>query len=67
MIPLSESNRRISLRYSRLIFVVFLVVSVYTFFNKESIVAKLLATGGFIGFMYLLIISFKSSFKPKIR
>lgn len=61
----NESNRRIVLMTSRTIITVLLVVGLYAFFNKEPVAAKLLAMGGSIGLTFLLIISFKSSLKPK--
>jgi len=42
-----------------------LTFSIYTFFDKEPIAAKLLAIGGSIGILYLLIMSFKSLSKSK--
>lgn len=58
---LDEDNRGNVLMISRTIITIFLVFGIYTFFNKEPIAAKLLAMGGSIGFLLLLIMSFKSS------
>ncbi|MET3684413.1 hypothetical protein ABID56_002550 [Alkalibacillus flavidus] len=59
-----EDNARIVLMISRTIFAVFIMISVYAFFNQEEIVAKLLATSGFIGMLFLFTMSFFKSSKP---
>ncbi|MCR1834863.1 hypothetical protein NSA56_10680 [Oceanobacillus caeni] len=60
---LNENN--IGINISRTIITIALIFSIYTFFGKEQIGAKLLSVGGFIGFLFLLIMSFKSSLKSK--
>lgn len=62
---LDEDKKGIVLMISRTILTIMLVISIYTFFNKEPIAAKLLATGGFIGLLFLLIMSFTSSSTSK--
>ncbi|GAB4071854.1 hypothetical protein GCM10028778_00010 [Barrientosiimonas marina] len=60
-----DKKGNVLLLVSRTIITIFLVFGIYTFFNKEPMAAKLLATGGSIGFLFLLIITFKSSLTSK--
>ncbi|PAV29155.1 hypothetical protein CIL05_12195 [Virgibacillus profundi] len=61
MSPRKLDNRGIVLMISRTIITIILIFGIYTFFNKEPIAAKLLAMGGSIGLLFLLIMSFRSS------
>lgn len=62
---LNKSNIRIEI--SRTILAFFLVSGIYSFFTNEHIAAKLLATSGSLGVLFLLIMSFMSSSKSKSK
>ncbi|MFD2760615.1 hypothetical protein [Lentibacillus juripiscarius] len=54
------NKNKIRIDISRTILAILLFFGIYTFFNKEPVAAKLLAMGGSIGFLFLLIMSFRS-------
>lgn len=60
-----NGNNNIMLNISRTILAIVLIFSIYTFFDKEPITAKLLAAGGSILLLFLLIMSFTSAVKSK--
>lgn len=62
---LNKSNIRIEI--SRTILAFFLVSGIYSFFTNEHIAARLLAMGGSLGVLFLLIMSFMSSSKSKSK
>lgn len=63
MLSSKSDESHIRLYFSRIILAVVMLFSIYTFFEKEPIAAKLLSFGGFILLLILLIMSFKSPSK----
>lgn len=51
---------------SQIMIIVFLIVNIYVFINKESIVAKSLTMVSFFIFLFLLIVSFIALYKMKM-
>jgi len=58
-------NNKIKIDISRTILAFVLIFSIYTLFNAEQIAAQLLAIGGFIGILFLFILSFTPWAKSK--
>jgi len=62
---LMTRNNKIKIDISRTILAFVLIFSIYTLFNAEQIAAQLLAIGGFIGILFLFILSFTPWAKSK--
>ncbi|WP_085523737.1 hypothetical protein [Tuberibacillus sp. Marseille-P3662] len=60
-----QRNEIIGSIVSIIIIIGFLCLDLYNFFNKDSIVAKSLAAGSFIVFMFLFILFLKSVLNQK--
>lgn len=62
-----KENEKMGVFISQLIIIGFLWTSVYTFFTQTSMIAKTLAALGFIGFLYLIILSLKWTVKVFVQ
>lgn len=60
-----NKSNNIRIDVSRTILAFVLVTGIYGFFTNEHTAAKLLAMGGSLGVLFLLIMSFKSPSKSK--
>lgn len=60
-----DRKRKIGIVTSQIIIAAFLVLNVYVFFTKDAIAAKSLTVVSSAGFLFLLVMSLKTTIKLK--
>lgn len=62
-----KEDEKMGVFISQLVIIGFLWMSIDTFFTQNSMIAKVLAVLGFIGFLYLIIPSLKWTFQTLVQ